>query len=207
MMRSMIRVSLSKTSFNGRPATAPVSGTVYKITGSTMTVSGKNGTLNGNGAILLVSGGLVIDGCEGLTISNLVISGPLVIRNSSGVIFENCQILAAGKTAVTVESSANNVLLNACRLIGGTAVVNAADEFTLMNSYHGFAEENMRFNPHILDLLPAEDLFDIDPEQLVLFILQPEPQRPDLPGCRAHGYHIHRIYFLLHDLTAFLFIL
>ena len=71
----------------------------------------------------------------------------------------------------------------------------------------GPAEIDRGFNAHILDLLDAENLLDVDPEQLVLFILQPKPQRPDFPGSTAHGYHIHRDYLLLHDLTALLFIL
>jgi len=36
------------------------------------------------------------------------------------------------------------------------------------------AQVNRGLNAHILDFLPADDLLDVDPEQLVLFILQPD---------------------------------
>ena len=65
----------------------------------------------------------------------------------------------------------------------------------------GTAEINRRFDAHILNLFAADHLFDVDPEQLMLFIFHPQAQRADLSGGTAHGYHIHRIHFLLHDLT------
>ena len=66
------------------------------------------------------------------------------------------------------------------------------------------AQINRRFDAHVLDLFPADDLLNIDPEQLVLFVLKPDPQWPDLPGSTAHGYHIHGINLLLHIFAAFL---
>ena len=73
--------------------------------------------------------------------------------------------------------------------------------------YRGPAQIDRGFNSHILDFFGADDLLNVDPEQLMLFILYAQPQRPDFSRCRTHGYDIHGIYLLLHDLTALLFIL
>ena len=54
----------------------------------------------------------------------------------------------------------------------------------------GTAKVNRCLNAQILDFFCADNLFHINPEQLVLFVLQPEPQRPYLPGSAANGYHI-----------------
>ena len=70
--------------------------------------------------------------------------------------------------------------------------------------YRGPAQIDSGFNSHILNLPGADNLLDVDPKQLVLFILHAQPQRADLPGGTAHGYDIYGIYLLLHDLTAFL---
>ena len=45
----------------------------------------------------------------------------------------------------------------------------------------GPAEKDLRLNAHIGNLLGAEDLFNINPDELILFILQSEPQGLDLP--------------------------
>lgn len=125
-------------------STTLVSGKVYRVSGDTLTLSGKNGTaFNANGAILVAAGGLIIDGCDNLTVSNLAVAGPVIIRNSTNVILENCQFLAPSDTAVTVEGTADRVVINSCRIIGQTALVNAGNELTLMNSYVGFSENGV----------------------------------------------------------------
>ncbi len=116
-------------------------GGVYRLTESA-TLSGSS--FNGNGAVLIAPDGLVIDGKNGFTLSNVTIAGPLVIRNSQNVIIENSQILHEGATAVTVESTASDIVLNACRIVGRDAVVNAANELTVMNSYLGFERYGVR---------------------------------------------------------------
>ena len=123
---------------------ALVSGKVYRVNGNTLSLSSKNSTaFNANGAILIAADGLIIDGCNSLTVSNLAVAGPVIIRNSSNVIFENCQFLTPSATAVTVEGTADLVVFNACRIIGQTALANAGNELTLMNSYVGFSENGV----------------------------------------------------------------
>ena len=117
-------------------------GGVYRIEGTVTFASGTS--FNGRGAILLAPGGLVIDGANGFTLSNVTVVGPVVIRHASGVILENCRILCDTGTALTVEASASDVVLNQCRVEGYDAVENAANELTVMNSYLGFT----RFGVH-----------------------------------------------------------
>ncbi|MBQ8174619.1 MAG: right-handed parallel beta-helix repeat-containing protein [Clostridia bacterium] len=125
--------------------TALESGSVYKVSDNTLTLTDADGgSYNANGAILIASGGLIIDGCQDVTVSDLVVVGPVIIRNSSNVILENCQILAPTQTSVSVEATAESIVLNACRMIGTTAVANAADELTVMNSYLGFSGDGVR---------------------------------------------------------------
>ena len=54
------------------------------------------------------------------------------------------------------------------------------------------AQVNGGFDAHILDILCADDLLDVDPEQLVLFILHPNPKGTNLSGCTANRYDIYR---------------
>ena len=73
--------------------------------------------------------------------------------------------------------------------------------------HRGAAKKDVGLNTNILNIFCTDNLFDVDPEQLVLFILQTKPKRPDLSRSTAHGYHVHGKYFLLHVLTAFLIII
>ena len=124
---------------------ALVSGGVYKIGGGTLTLSAAhNGlALNGNGAILSAPNGLYINGATDLTISDLVIAGPVIIQSSQNVIFDGCQILNASGTAVTINENSSDVVLGSCRIIGKDGIVNEANSLTLLNSYVGFAEKGL----------------------------------------------------------------
>jgi hypothetical protein len=46
------------------------------------------------------------------------------------------------------------------------------------------------------DLLYTDHLVDVDPQKLVLLVLQLQPQGPDLPIRIAHRYHIHPLIAL-----------
>ena len=50
----------------------------------------------------------------------------------------------------------------------------------------------MSLNAHILNFLAADHFLNIDPQQLMVFILHPKPQGFDGPVGRAHRDHIYR---------------
>ena len=56
----------------------------------------------------------------------------------------------------------------------------------------GTAEEDRGLHPHVLDLPGLQHLQNIHPQELMLLILQLQPQGPDLPFRVAHRDHIHR---------------
>ena len=56
----------------------------------------------------------------------------------------------------------------------------------------GTAEENGRLHPHVFNFPYADNLTDVDPQQLPLLILQLEPQRRYGSVRATHRYHIHR---------------
>ena len=68
------------------------------------------------------------------------------------------------------------------------------------------AQKDVRLDTHILHFLDADDLIDVDTEQLMLPVLQAQPQRADIPTSAAHRDHVHRTHFRLHIFTPrFLF--
>ena len=62
----------------------------------------------------------------------------------------------------------------------------------------GPAEEHMGLDAHVLDLLDADDLLDVDAQKLVLLVLQPQPQGTDVAVGAAYGYHVYRPVLHLH---------
>lgn len=112
---------------------------VYTAGGNAMTLSGLAGAYDCQGSVLVVSGGLVIENCHDLTLSHLVVDGPISIIRSANITLDGVQITHNG-VALTVDANSTGVLANACRIVGSTAVANAGEDTTLYASYLGFTD-------------------------------------------------------------------
>lgn len=117
----------------------------YLKADSVITANGENAVLltsgnakgksyNGKGTVMLMPKGLTIRDAESLTLSGFVIVGDIIIENSKSVIFENVEI----KGQVSIDKKSSDVVMNACRLTGETALTNAGENLTVMNAYVGF---------------------------------------------------------------------
>ena len=62
----------------------------------------------------------------------------------------------------------------------------------------GPAEKNLGLDAHILHLLDADDLVNVDAQQLVLLVLHPQPQRTDIAAGRADRDHIYGTLVAFH---------
>ena len=60
----------------------------------------------------------------------------------------------------------------------------------------------MCFYTHILNGFDTDYLFNIDAQQLVMFVFHSQPQRANISGGTAHGNHIHRTYILFHRFSS-----
>ena len=112
-------------------------GATYRLTATEPAALGaSNREYDGQGAYLLAPNGILIDGISGFTLKNMIIVGTVTLRNASGIRFENVEISAGAATAVTLESSAEDVLFLGCRLLAdGTAILTSAKDLALADSY------------------------------------------------------------------------
>ena len=78
-------------------------------------------------------------------------------------------------------------------------------ENCLLPIYCGAAQENLRFDTHILHLANTDNFLNVNPQELMGF-LYPQPQGPNLPTSAAYRYYIHRTHILLqtHHLLFYL---
>ena len=56
----------------------------------------------------------------------------------------------------------------------------------------------MRFYPHILNLFHADHFIYIDPQQLMVLILQPKAKRAYVSGGAVHSNHVYGTILLFH---------
>lgn len=116
---------------------------VLRVEEGSYTFSGNSKTYDGNGAILILSGGLVIEDCSNVTIQNLTVIGSLQIKSSENLRLENVSIIAPEAVAVTVDAASKGVTLRSARIEGKTAVESGASSLTILRSVILFSESGI----------------------------------------------------------------
>ena len=116
-------------------------GKVYRLTGDKPAPINESGkTFGGKNTVLLLTSGMKIDGVSDVTLRDMVIVGDVAILASSGISFENVQILGN----VTVDAAATDILFSACRIEGG--ITNAGTNLGVQNCYVKFTETGLADN-------------------------------------------------------------
>ena len=116
---------------------------VLRVEEGSYTFSGNGKTYDGNGAILILSGGLVIEDCSNVTIQNLTVIGSLQIKSSENLRLENVSIIAPEAVAVTVDAASKGVTLRSARIEGKTAVESGASSLAILRSAILFSESGI----------------------------------------------------------------
>ena len=118
-------------------------GKVYKVTdGNTITVSS---SINGNGAAIIAPAGVVFNGLNNTTVTNLVVRGHVTVKNSSNLTFTMLDVECDDLSAVKVDKSNSNLKFDDCRIVSKATLENLtvsdaalyteANNTTLANSY------------------------------------------------------------------------
>lgn len=97
-------------------------------------------TYDGNGAVIISAAGFLFDACMDITLRNITLVGPVVIRGGKNITLENVKIVAEGKTALSVSADAEDICLRGLRAEGKVAVENASTGLLLLESYLGFTD-------------------------------------------------------------------
>ena len=117
----------------------PAAGTVYKVTdGNAATLTGLTSNKDYSAAVLIAPKGLVIKDLSNVTISQLIVEGPVRIENCTNLTLKNVKIQAPGDTAITIDGQSTGTALHAIRATGNVAISNAGTDTVLLSSYLGF---------------------------------------------------------------------
>ncbi len=140
---------LTSTPYNANTATAKTAAEilaaantangVYRVSdGKAVTISSQTGLHVYRHSVVIAPNGLVIENCNGLTLSNLVVIGEVRIVNCQNVTLDGVEIVNAGGSALTTDASTFNTVAKNCRIVGSTAIANAAFNTVVFGSYLGF---------------------------------------------------------------------
>ncbi len=115
---------------------------IFKSTGA-ITLTGLSGNIDFKNSVLIAEGGLIIDGVSNATLSNLIVEGPVILRNCRNVTLAQCQIKHTTGSAVTVEASSSGNMLYNSRISGRVALSNAGTNTTVYESVLLFTEAGL----------------------------------------------------------------
>ena len=106
---------------------------VYRVTdGSSVAITS---TVNCNGAAIIVPNGITVSGVDGITVSDLKISGGVTLTNAKNVTLTRIDI-ESHTTALNIENSCTDITVSDCRITGAErAIISNAVNTTVKDSY------------------------------------------------------------------------
>ncbi len=118
---------------------------VYVVTGTMQFLGAGDLTYNGKGSAFFFDDGLLIEQCEQVKVTNMLIYGNVQVRNCQDLILDRVDIQSETGSALTLDGASQVVALGNCRLTSGsgTAIVSAAKELTLQNTAVLYAEQGL----------------------------------------------------------------
>jgi len=99
---------------------------------------------DGNGAVVIAPKGIVIEGASEFTLTNITVIGPVTVKASESVIFENVDFQNPNGAAISADAESVGVLLKGCRVSGKEGFVNAANGAVVLGSYFAFTEAGVK---------------------------------------------------------------
>ncbi len=119
-------------------------GKVFKVSdGKAVSISSSAGqTYDGKGSILITPAGLEISASHDIVLMNLVIVGPVSVKGTASLTFENVEIISDA-TALSLDAESSEFKMANCRLTGKTALTMAGNNSVVLNSYLAFTDKGI----------------------------------------------------------------